>query len=754
MKLKEQILRYLENLDNGSIAWEQMAEDMGITQKDSYLFFTELTNMKKAGLVIKKRNGEYALADSDDKQYEGVIRTHKKGFGFIKVDDVEDEYFVRPVDIHGALDGDIVIFKLVIDRLHPEKSAAVVVAIKERANQRQVGTVIEGDADYFYLQIDNNKFNGEFLLKKSENTHLVIGHKVVVVPEEYLADNQIVGRVVEIFGHVNSPSIDILSIVKQHDIETEFSAEVEASIEEIPAAVDPAEMVGREDLRDVLTITIDGADAKDLDDAISLSKNAEGNSLLTVHIADVSHYVTPDSAIDMTALARGTSVYLADRVIPMLPVQLSNGICSLHPHIDRLAISCEMEIDYRGLIVKKRIFPSVIYSDERMTYDDVNRMLDDESDKLIKKYKHIYPMLLEMEELAQILKTRHHANGALDFAISEAKIIVDETGKAVDIAVRTQGTAEELIEQFMIVANEAVASSFMQAELPFIYRVHGLPKDVKLDAFRQAASNMGISVANIKSTSSIKPKALQLMLENIQQKDEFNLLSTLLLRTMQKAEYSTENIGHFGLAIRNYTHFTSPIRRYPDLIVHRLIRHYLFDEQQFSDDNEKLRGKLKVIAHDTSVAERRAIDCERAVTSMKMAEYMQDHVGEKFYGIISGVMNSGFFVELDNLVEGKVRIETLRNDYYIYIPEQLMLLGRRTKKQFRMGDRVEVKVDSANKGLAEINFVVLSNFSRKKHWKPDKSKASNSKSKVKSKAGKNKKKSYHKKGKRRGNSKW
>ena len=705
--VKERILAYLESQkDKQGITREKLVKDLKIAKNDRHLFYDVLAKMEKENLIARKQNGTYVLAEKPE-EFKGVLHTNRKGFGFISVEnEAEDDYFVRGLDLHGAVDGDVVIFRKIRDNLHNDRMAASVIRVETRANHRQVGTITQGNKKYFFLNSDNQHMTQRFLISKQENKHLVIGHKVVVVPEEYLNNDEVVGRVIEVLGHENTPGIDILSIVKQHDIPTEFPHEVDVQVESVPNEVDPAEVANRTDLRDLLTITIDGADAKDLDDAISLKKAGNGNAILYVHIADVSHYVKPDSPIDKEALLRGTSVYLADRVIPMLPVQLSNGICSLHPQVDRLTLTCEMEIDHRGLIVEKKFYSSVINSDERMTYHDVNLIYKEKDASLIKKYQHIYPMLLEMYDLSLLLKKRRHENGYLDFDISEAKIIVDKTGKAIDIQARTQEVAEELIEQFMLIANEATASYFAAEVLPFIYRIHGIPKDTKLDVFRKVASNMRVNVSKIRNTAALKPKALQALLETINEKEDHQLLSTLLLRTMQKAEYSTNNIGHFGLAMRNYTHFTSPIRRYPDLIVHRMIRHFILDEKQYAMDNEQLGTVLKDIAHETSIAERRAVDCERAVTSMKMAEYMQDHIGEHYSGIISGVINSGFFVELDNLVEGKVAVESLTDDYYMFVPEELLFLGRRTKKQYRMGNRVDVVVESASKELSEIRFVL------------------------------------------------
>jgi ribonuclease R len=718
MKIKNKILDILAAQPEKSLSPEQLAKLIGIHKKDYRIFYATLTQMKNENLIYQTKNGAYAQV-KESETYRGQLRTHKKGFGFISVEDESEDLFVRMQDIGGALDGDVVRFEKIKDPMYPDRQAAKIVAIEMRANLRQVGTIVPGNKKYFGVTLDDGNFKGDVFVLKKSNPPVVIGHKVVVVPEEYPKQGVVIARVVEVLGHANTPGIDILSIVKQYDIPTEFPLAVTDEVEHVPTDVRAADLRGRVDLRDKLTITIDGADAKDLDDAISLEKLPHGNYLLSVHIADVSHYVQRERAIDAEALKRGTSVYLADRVIPMLPVELSNGICSLHPNVERLTLTAEMEIDRHGRIVKKRMMPTVIYSDERLSYDEVNQMLKARDEQLIKKYKRVYPMLQQLERLAKILARRRYEQGALDFAINEAKIIVDKAGKAIDIQVRQQDVAEKIIEQCMVVANEAVATYFFDEKLPFIYRTHGIPQDVKLDSFRQVASNMGVNINKIKNTANVKPKALQQLLTTIQAKSDYDLLSTLLLRTMQKAEYSTDNIGHFGLAMQNYTHFTSPIRRYPDLIVHRLLRHYLFKGEGEQLANEQVLTELKTIAHETSIAERRAIECERAVTNMKMAEYMESHVGEVYSGVINGVISSGFFVSLDNLVEGKVGMESLKDDYYVFLPEQLMLLGRRTKKTYRMGDKVKVRVERANKELSEIQFSVIPQklMGDKRNWK-------------------------------------
>jgi len=706
MKIKNKILDILQQQDGKGLTREELAGRLGISNKDRRNFYATLKQMREEDLIYEKKNGEYAKV-KETKTYTGSLRTHKKGFGFISIDGEEEDLFVRAQDMGGAIDGDIVIFEKIKDQMYPDRVAAKIVDIKMRANLRQVGTITQGDKQYFGVALDESSFKGEVLVDKKTNAHLVVGHKVVVVPDEYPDAEHIIARVVEVLGHANTPGIDVLSIVKQYDIPTTFSEAVEEQVLHVPSELTDDDFDGRVDLRDELTITIDGADAKDLDDAISLAILPDGNYKLSVHIADVSHYVNRNTPIDEEARTRGTSVYLADRVIPMLPVQLSNGICSLHPHVERLTLTAEMELDRHGRIAAQRIFPSVIRSDNRLSYDEVNKMLKVRDQQLIDKYSDVYPTLTALQKLARILERKRYEQGALDFAINEAKIIVDKNGKAIDIQVRKQDVAEKIIEQCMIIANEAVATYFAKAQLPSIYRVHGIPQDTKLDAFRQVASNMGINVSNIKNTANLKPKVLQQLLKKIQAKNDYDLLSTLLLRTMQKAEYSTNNIGHFGLAMRNYTHFTSPIRRYPDLIVHRLLRHFLFTGNTAALADDEVLAELNTIAHDTSVAERRAIECERAVTNMKMAEYMEDHIGETYKGVINGVISSGFFVELENLVEGKVGMEALKDDYYIFIPEQLLLLGRRTKQTYRMGDHVKVKVESANKASSEIKFNVV-----------------------------------------------
>jgi ribonuclease R len=705
LKIKELITKYFKKQQPGFVIDRVRLASILEIEKDQYqLFFQALNSLEKERTLQRNIDGTYTMFDRK-KYSEGIIRTHAKGFAFVTIDGELEDLFVKASDVNGALDGDRVCVQKIRDHQEPEKFAAIVIEVVERANHRQVGEVEAFNTKYFRVKTDDVSYHGDIFIVKKAAPQVVVGHKVVVKPTNHLVTGKILGEVEEILGHANDPGIDILSIVKQNNIETVFDDAVFTELAQVPAIVSVSEVANRQDIRDRLTITIDGADAKDLDDAISLKKLANGNYLLGVHIADVSHYVKTGSSIDINAQRRGTSVYLADRVIPMLPHQLSNGICSLNPQVDRLALSCDMEIDNSGKVIANEIYESVIYSDERMTYTAVNQMLAGDAE-IIEQYQHIYSMVKDMATLASILDHKRHNRGALNFEIDEAKIIVDEAGKPTDIVVRERGVGERLIEQFMLEANETVAREFTQKALPFIYRVHGLPQDTKLDVFRQVARNMGVDVGSLKDATSLNPKTLQVLLANIQEKSDHSLLSSLLLRAMQKAEYNPHNIGHFGLAATNYTHFTSPIRRYPDLMVHRLIRHLLLEQPQFTSNGNVLTEELNIIAHDSSVAERRAIDCERAVTNMKMAEYMEEHIGEKFTGIISGVTNSGFFVELPNLIEGRVAIETLVDDYYVHIPEKIMLLGRRTNKQFRMGSQVDVSVVAASKARSEITFEV------------------------------------------------
>ena len=528
------------------------------------------------------------------------------------------------------------------------------------------------------------------------------GHKVLVKITNKLKDNNYKGEILKILGHKNDPGVDILSIAAKYEINDTFNDEVMNQTEKIPLEVLEKEKQNRKDLRNIEIFTIDGDDTKDIDDAISIKQKENGNYELGVHIADVSHYVTEDSPLDKEAYERGTSVYLADRVIPMLPHKLSNGICSLNPNEERLAQSCIMEINHKGEVVKYDIFQSIIKSKKQMTYKNVNKIL--EENIIPEGYEPFTKTLQMMSDLSKILRKTKENRGYIAFEINESKIIVDEKGKPIDIKLRERGTGEKLIEDFMIAANETVAQHIYFMELPFVYRIHGEPSEEKIENFRKFVSILGHKIVG--NRKDMTPKGMQNMLSQLKDTEEYPILASMLLRSMQKAVYDKENIGHYGLASKYYTHFTSPIRRYPDLIVHRLLRTYLYENKINEETIKKYDYKLKDITQHSSERERAAVECEREVDDMKKAEYMQEHIGEEYNGIISSVTPFGMFVELPNLIEGLVRLDDLTDDFYTYSEETQSLVGKQNKRGYRLGDKIKIIVKSANKEAKTIDFII------------------------------------------------
>ncbi|MDO5457374.1 MAG: ribonuclease R, partial [Atopococcus tabaci] len=498
--------------------------------------------------------------------------------------------------------------------------------------------------------------------------------------------------------------VDILSVVYKHGIPTEFSPDTLREVEEIPDHVQAEEKEGRLDLTETVTITIDGADAKDLDDAISLEKLENGNYYLGVHIADVSHYVKEGSSLDKDAFERGSSSYLTDRVIPMLPRELSNGICSLHPNVERLTMTCFMEINDQGKVLNYHIEPSVIRSHQRMTYDAINGILEEGDPQLYKEYEDYISLFENMGDLHKILEKKRYNRGAINFDTEESQVLVDEEGQPVDIVLRPRGIGERLIESFMLQANETVSEHFTKKHLPILYRVHERPDMAKMQSFIEFASALGIKVSGTKDT--VSPKQLQKIIENVEGKDEELVVSMTLLRSMQQARYDIEDLGHFGLAAEYYSHFTSPIRRYPDLTLHRLIHHYQ-EVGTSKKDQAHYQSILPEIAEQSSMAERRAIDAEREVDNMKKVEFMADKVGQKFEAIIVSVLGFGMFVQLENTVEGLIHISKMKEDYFDYNEQGKMMIGKRTGKTYRMGEKVEVRLVGANTETYELDFELI-----------------------------------------------
>ena len=695
--MEEKILSLLSSSDKAYDVHE-INDYLGFTSVDELKELLKcLNNLEDNLKIYRTKKDKYILFNNSNLRI-GKMMANKKGYGFVDIEGPED-VFVAPTNMNNAIHGDTVVVEIISKKgLQLEGR---IVKIVERKVKQVVGEVyIKNHA--FYVKLDDDKVKLDIKLDKDKTRGVVEGHKVLVKLTNKLEGNLYRGEVIKILGHKNDPGVDILSIVAKYNIPDTFSEKVIKELDYIPEEVKPDEMQGRVDLRDEVIFTIDGDDTKDIDDAISIEKLSNGNYKLGVHIADVSYYVKEGSALDDEAYLRGTSVYLADRVIPMLPHKLSNGICSLNPGVDRLALSCVMEINVQGETVDYSIFESVIRSRIQMTYKKVNLILEENITP--EDYEPYASKLLLMKELAGILRKMKEKRGYIDFEIDEPKIIVDETGKAIDVVKRERGTGEKLIEDFMIAANETVATHIYYMELPFLYRVHGIPSEEKIANFLKFVSVLGYNVKL--SSKEIYPTTLQDLLSQLKDKKEYQILSSMLLRCMQKAVYDKTNIGHFGLGSKCYTHFTSPIRRYPDTTVHRLLRKYLFKNQIDKDTINYIDDKLVYIGEHASDTERIAADCEREVDDMKMAEYMMDHIGEEYEGMITTVTNFGMFVELPNLVEGLVRIDDLTDDTYIFDEETFTLRGVNNKRGYRLGDKVRIIVKAANKEAKTIDFLI------------------------------------------------
>ena len=690
--MEEQIIEILKDETKGKTIDEINKELHYKSIKGINDLQTVLDQMTTEGILHKSKKREYILMSNTKTLKCGYIRINRSGNGFVDVENGSD-IFVRSENLNGAINNDFV----EVD-YSTRNNEAYVIKILKRDLSNLVGEMVS-IKNKLVFKPDDDKLNIIVKLTKDSLNQVVEGHKVLVQIIKEIGKRQYLGKIAKIIGHKNDPGVDIIAIALRHGIEVEFSEETIKELEDIPNVVLENEKVGRKDLTNEMIFTIDGDDTKDIDDAISIKKNNE-NYILGVHIADVSHYVKMGSSLYDSAFNRGTSSYLADTVIPMIPHQLSNGICSLNPEVERLTISCVMTINKNGKVIDYDIFPSVIKSRKQMTYKNVNKIL--EEDIVPEGYEDYVSDLKLMAELAKILRAEKVSRGYIDFGLDEAKIIQDENGKAIDVVKRERGVGENLIEDFMIAANETIATHISNMDLPFIYRVHDVPNSEKIEDFKNLIKQMGYQIHT--DLNKITPLTMQKVLNELRDKKEFNILSDMLLRSMKKAIYSTNNIGHFGLALTNYTHFTSPIRRFPDLTVHRLLRTYLFEnriDMETINYNEKYLVDVATNSSETEVA---AQEAERDVLDMKMAEYMESHIGEEYDGIISSVTNFGMFVELDNLIEGLVHISTL-DGYFEYIPELLSLVS--DNKRYRIGDTVRVVVVSASKESSTIDFELV-----------------------------------------------
>ncbi|MEK5078042.1 ribonuclease R [Solibacillus sp. FSL W7-1436] len=665
-----------------------------------------LVKMEAQGQIVRSRSNRYGLPERMN-LLRGRFIGNAKGFGFVAPEEQGmDDIFIPAHEVNGALNEDTVLVR-VLKEQSGDRREGTIVKIVERSKTSFVGTY-QANRGFGFVVTDDKKLNMDIFIAKEDAMGAVDGHKVVVEVTHWPdATKSATGMITKILGHKNDPGVDILSILYKYDIPPEFPQEVVQAAIDVPEEISEQDLVGRRDLRNEVIVTIDGADAKDLDDAVTVVKNDNGTYKLGVHIADVSYYVTQGSVLDQEAYERATSVYLTDRVIPMIPHRLSNGICSLNPQVDRLTLSCEMTIDQAGQVVKHEIFQSVIKTTERMTYSDVYNILEnpDENPELMERYESLVPMFRDMADLAQILRNKRMSRGAIDFDFKESKVLVNEDGWPTDIVLRERTVAERLIEEFMLAANETIAEHFHWMELPFIYRIHEDPKPEKLQRFFEFVTNFGIMIKG--TGNSVHPKALQEVIRSIEGLPEEPVISTMLLRSMQQAKYYAESLGHFGLSTEFYTHFTSPIRRYPDLIVHRLIRTYLINGDTSKETVVQWSAVMDEIAEHTSGRERRAVEAERDTDALKKAQFMSDKIGEEFEGIVSSITNFGIFVELENTVEGLVHISNMTDDYYRFEDRHMMMIGERTGRQFRIGDEVKIRVANVVIEESSVDFEIV-----------------------------------------------
>ena len=651
------------------------------------------------GKIGISKKGKYGKAE--EFALVGIFSGHAKGFGFVTIEGREQDVFIPADKTKGAMDGDKV--QIVIEgEARGKRAEGAVLRILEHANKTVIG-FYQKNKNFGFVLPDNQKLGQDIFIPQGKDMGAVTGHKVIVQITDFGDDRKKPeGVITEILGHVNDPGVDILSIIKAYGLPEGFPDEVMVQVAGIPDEVEEEEKKNRLDLRHLQTVTIDGEDAKDLDDAISISKENDDHYTLGVHIADVSHYVTENSPLDKEALKRGTSVYLVDRVIPMLPHKLSNGICSLNAGTDRLALSCLMEIDGKGNVIGHRIAETLIQVDRRMTYTAVNAIVTDRDPDVMEEYRDFVPMFDLMKELADILRERRKKRGSIDFDFPESKIILDEKGRPVDIKPYERNAATKIIEDFMLMANETIAEDYFWQELPFLYRTHDYPDPEKMKRLGTFINNFGYTIRT--QNGEVHPKELQKLLDKIEGTPEEALISRLTLRSMKQAKYTTVCTGHFGLAANYYTHFTSPIRRYPDLQIHRIIKENLrrgLSDRRFAHYD----SILPEVAVQCSSMERRADEAERETDKLKKCEYMSKRIGKEYDGVISGVTNWGLYVELPNTVEGLIRVNDLTGDYFVFDEEHMELVGEMTRKSYKLGQKIRVQVADTDKLTRTIDFI-------------------------------------------------
>ena len=660
-----------------------------------------MDSLEAEGKVHVTQKGKYIKGEA--KHLRGIFQANARGFGFVTVEGEPEDIFIGEEDMGGAMQGDEV--EVAITKA-PEgrRREGKILKIVNRGTQRLVG-YYQSRKNFGFVVPDNERILQDIFVPAEQSKGAVTGHKVVVELTSYGGERKKPeGRIVEILGHANDPGVDILSIVKSYDLPIEFPEKVLNQAERVAKPVTGADMAGRKDVRDWQTVTIDGEDAKDLDDAITLTKEGD-NYILGVHIADVTNYVQENSALDREALKRGTSVYLADRVIPMLPHVLSNGMCSLNAGEDRLALSCIMTVDSKGNVIDHQIAETVVNVDERMSYTSVKKILEEHDEEECRRYQTLLPMFEMMKELSEILRNRRHKRGAIDFDFPESKMVLDEDGTPLEIKAYDRNVATKIIEDFMLLANETVAEEYFWQEIPFVYRVHEAPDEEKMKKLITFIQNFGYTM-HVPKGQEIRPKEVQKLLDKIEGSQEEAMISRLTLRSMKQAKYSPDNDGHFGLATKYYTHFTSPIRRYPDLQIHRIIKDNLRGRMTESRRDHYAKILTEVTMQASSL-ERRADEAERETVKLKKVQYMKKFYGEEFEGVISGITKWGLYVELPNTVEGLVHVANMMDDHYDYDETHFQMVGTHTGKRYELGQKVKVRVTGCDTIARTIDFELV-----------------------------------------------
>lgn len=726
--LKNKIINYMEKNKEDSYLVNDLSQGIGYTSSNQFKEVVKvLASLERDKKVFLTKDGQFKLLE-EDPNFVGRFSGTERGFGFVNIPDFEKDIFIAPNDTNTALNGDTVRIEIKKEA-EPWKDRSAEGKITEIV-ERGVSTVVGEFQAYSDDEVNEYNVYGYIHPEERKLKHLTIqigenglrpvdGQIILVEITKFsrYKNEDLQGIATKVIGHRDDPGIDILSIAYKHGIDPEFPDAVRQEIEEIPGEVLAEELEGRRDLRNQTVVTIDGEDAKDLDDAINVEKLDNGNYRLGVHIADVAHYVQKGTAIDEEAYDRGTSSYLIDRVIPMLPQELSNGICSLHPKVDRLTLSADMEINSQGKVVNYDIYPSVISSYRRMSYNEVNRILMDEDPAMMNKHDDLVEMFQAMEELHNILEKKRVNNGAISFDSTELKFNMNDEGKPLSIEVVERGLGERMIESFMLAANQIVSENFTKKDLPILYRVHEQPDESKMQNFIEFAAALGVQIRGKKE--DISPKTLQGILDEVAGEPYEQVVNMLMLRSMQRARYDVDPLGHYGLAAEHYSHFTAPIRRYPDLILHRLI-HYYEEVGTSKKDQNYWSNELPEIAEHSSMAERRAVDAEREVEDLKMAEYMVDKVGREFDALITSITNFGMFVQVEEAVEGLVHLSTMKKDYYEFNERGMLLIGQKTGETFRIGETVRVKLVNVDVDQYDIDFELTEDSSKKKKAPKDK----------------------------------